>query len=59
MTMEAVLRMSCYPQLSPSAHENVMKLFLSEYPNKEIHKRCWMGTIRVKDKKKKMRRKKD
>ena len=49
MTMEAVLRMSCYPQLSPSAHENVMKLFLSEYPNKEIHKRCWMGTTRVKD----------
>ena len=60
MTMEAVLRMSCYPQLSPSAYENVMKLFLSEYPNKEIHKRCWMGTTCVKDQKKnKMRRKKD
>ena len=52
MTMEAVLRMSCYPQLSPSAYENVMKLFLSEYPNKEIHKRCWMGTTCVKDQKK-------
>ena len=52
MTMEAVLRMSCYPQLSPSAHENVMKLFLSEYPNKEIDKCCWMGTTRVKDQKK-------
>ena len=49
MAMEAVLQMSCYPQLSPSAHENVMKLFLSEYPNKEIHKGCWMGTTRVED----------
>ena len=49
MTMEAVLQMSCYHQLPPSAYENVMKLFLSEYPNKEIHKRCWMGTTRVED----------
>ena len=49
MAMEAVLQVSCYPQLSPSAHKNVMKLFLSEYPNKEIHKGCWMGTTRVED----------
>ena len=42
MTMEAVLRMSRYPQLSLSAYENAMELFLSEYPNREIHKhkRC-------------------
>ena len=45
MTMEVVLRMSCYPQLSPSAYENAMELFLSEYPNREIHKykRCVDG----------------
>ena len=34
--------MSRYPQLSLSAYENTMELFLSEYPNGEIHKhkRC-------------------
>ena len=37
--------MSCYPQLPPSAYENTMESFLSEYPNREIckHKCCVDG----------------
>ena len=38
MTMEAVLQMSCYPQLSPLTYEIAMELLLSEYPNEEIRK---------------------
>ena len=37
--------MSRYSQLSPSAYENAMELFLSEYSNEEMHKqkRCVDG----------------
>ena len=65
MTVEAVLRMSRYTQLSRPADENATELFLSEYPNGEIrkynatrkHKRH--GTTRLEDQKNEMRREKD
>ena len=62
MTMEAVLRMSHNPQLpSPSAYENAIELFLSEYPNGEIrkHKRRVGGYHSSGRPKNEMRRKKD
>ena len=45
MTMEVIFRMSRYSQLSPSAYENAMELFLSEYSNEEMRKqkRCVDG----------------
>ena len=65
MTVEAVLRMSRYTQLSRSAYENATELFLSECPNGEIRKynatRKYKrhGTTRLEDQKNEMRREKD